>query len=102
MTNPADQVPWPVAEFEARLRGLGARYHIHHPFHVRMYEGSLEPDQIRGWVANRYYYQISIPLKDAALMAKCPDRGVRRHWIQRIIDHDGRTGDEGGLSMVSR
>ena len=102
MTNPADQAPWPVAAFEARLRALGARYHIHHPFHVRMYEGSLEPEQIRGWVANRYYYQISIPLKDAALMAKCPDRAVRRHWIQRIIDHDGRAGDEGGIEAWTR
>lgn len=91
-----------MAAFEARLRALGARYHIHHPFHVRMYEGSLEPEQIRGWVANRYYYQISIPLKDAALMAKCPDRAVRRHWIQRIIDHDGRAGDEGGIEAWTR
>ncbi|MGB7288994.1 MAG: pyrroloquinoline-quinone synthase PqqC, partial [Candidatus Macondimonas sp.] len=94
--------PWSPEVFETRLRALGARYHIHHPFHVRMYGGALNPDQIRGWVANRYYYQINIPLKDAALMAKCPDRDVRRHWVQRIIDHDGRTGEEGGIEAWIR
>lgn len=94
--------PWPPEVFEARLRALGARYHIHHPFHVRMYGGALNPDQIRGWVANRYYYQINIPLKDAALMAKCPDRDVRRHWVQRIIDHDGCAGEEGGIEAWIR
>jgi pyrroloquinoline-quinone synthase len=30
-------------------------------------------------------------------MANCPDREVRRHWAQRIIDHDGSEGDEGGI-----
>jgi pyrroloquinoline-quinone synthase len=83
--------------FEASLRALGERYHIHHPFHVRMTSGSSTRAQIRGWVANRYYYQISIPIKDAAMLSNCPDREVRREWVQRIIDHDGRGGDEGGI-----
>ena len=56
-------------EFEARLRAQGAGYHIHHPFNVRMNNGQLTPTQIRGWVANRFYYQKSIPLKDAAILA---------------------------------
>jgi pyrroloquinoline-quinone synthase len=51
--------------------------------------GHATPEQIRGWVANRYYYQIAIPVKDAAIMANCPDREVRRGWVQRILDHDG-------------
>ncbi len=90
--------PWSAEEFEARLRGRGERYHIHHPLHVRMAEGLLTPEQIRGWVANRFYYQINIPRKDAAIMANCPDREVRRQWIQRIIDHDGTPGgDDGGI-----
>lgn len=97
-----EHAPWSPEVFEARLRALGARYHIHHPFHVRMYGGALNPEQIRGWVANRYCYQINIPLKDAALMAKCPDRAVRRHWVQRIIDHDGRAGEEGGIEAWIR
>jgi len=76
-------------EFEARLREKGTSYHIYHPFHVRMAEGQLTEKQLRGWVANRFYYQIAIPVKDAAIMANCPDREIRREWIQRILDHDG-------------
>ncbi|WP_119154106.1 pyrroloquinoline-quinone synthase PqqC [Caldimonas tepidiphila] len=88
---------WPAEEFERQLRAQGARYHIHHPFHRRMHEGLLAPEQIRDWVANRFYYQINIPRKDAAILANCPDREARRRWIQRIEDHDGRDGDEGGI-----
>ncbi len=94
--------PWSEQEFVAQLRAKGARYHIHHPFHVLMHEGKLNREQIRGWVANRYYYQISIPLKDAAILSNCPDREVRRKWIQRIIDHDGTQGDEGGIKAWIR
>ncbi|MFM1892736.1 MAG: pyrroloquinoline-quinone synthase PqqC, partial [Pseudomonadota bacterium] len=42
---------WNKAEFEAQLRALGRRYHIHHPYHRMMAKGELEPQQIRGWVA---------------------------------------------------
>ena len=31
--------PLTTAEFEAALRAKGAFYHIHHPYHVAMYEG---------------------------------------------------------------
>jgi pyrroloquinoline-quinone synthase len=85
--------PWNHAEFEAQLRDKGAAYHIFHPFNVMLNTGKASREQIQGWVANRYYYQIIIPVKDAAIMSNCPDREVRRDWIQRIIDHDGR-GDE--------
>ncbi|MEW5708102.1 MAG: pyrroloquinoline-quinone synthase PqqC [Pseudomonadota bacterium] len=97
-----DERPWTREEFEQKLREKGAGYHIHHPFNVRMSAGQLTPDQIRGWVANRFYYQINIPLKDAAILSNCPDREVRRQWIQRIIDHDGREGDEGGIEAWIR
>ena len=84
-------------EFETLLRGQGARYHIYHPFNVRMANGELTPQQIRGWVLNRFYYQVSIPIKDAAMLSNCPDRSVRREWIQRILDHDGHGDDAGGI-----
>ena len=79
---------WSRDEFEAQLRENGKSYHIHHPFNVMLNTGHATPEQIRGWVANRYYYQIAIPVKDAAIMANCPDREVRRGWVQRILDHD--------------
>lgn len=92
-----EQGPWSREEFERRLRGKEKFYHINHPFHVLMNSGKLEKPAIRGWVANRFYYQTSIPVKDAAIMANCRDRDMRRQWVQRIIDHDGTQGDEGGI-----
>lgn len=88
---------WSREEFEARLRAKESRYHIHHDFHLRMNSGQLDKDAIRGWVANRFYYQVAIPVKDAAVLSNCPHREVRRHWVQRILDHDGTTGEEGGI-----
>ncbi|AMQ88629.1 pyrroloquinoline-quinone synthase PqqC [Marinobacter sp. LQ44] len=84
-------------DFEQALRDKGAYYHIHHPYHRAMYSGQCTPEQIRGWVANRYYYQVRIPQKDAAIMSNCPDASVRRLWLQRILDHDGHEGDVGGI-----
>ena len=89
-------------EFEARLRAMERFYHIHHPFHVAMNEGGLDRGAVQGWVANRFYYQIQIPRKDAAILSNCPDREVRRVWIRRILDHDGGQGDEGGIEAWLR
>jgi pyrroloquinoline-quinone synthase len=94
--------PWSAAEFEQRLRDKGRAYHIHHPFNVMLNSGRAEPEQIRGWVANRFYYQVSIPVKDAAILANCDDRAVRRNWVQRILDHDGYGDDPGGIESWLR
>ena len=94
--------PWSRDEFEAQLRARGAGYHIHHPFNVRMNDGLLRPDQIRGWVANRFYYQVNIPQKDGAIIANCPDRETRRKWVRRILDHDGEGDNEGGIEAWVR
>jgi pyrroloquinoline-quinone synthase len=64
--------------------------------------GRAQPEQIRGWVANRFYYQVSIPVKDAAILANCDDRSVRRNWVQRILDHDGYGDDPGGIESWIR
>ncbi|MGH3248364.1 MAG: pyrroloquinoline-quinone synthase PqqC [Trebonia sp.] len=83
-----------------RLRARGGGYHDRHPFHQRMNAGLLTPGQIRGWAANRFYYQVSLPRKDANILANCPVPAVRARWIQRILDHDGTpghgTGEHGG------
>jgi pyrroloquinoline-quinone synthase len=96
------QSAWSREEFEQRLREKGRAYHIHHPFNVMLNTGGAQPDQIRGWVANRFYYQISIPVKDAAILANCDDRAVRRNWVQRILDHDGYGDDPGGIESWLR
>jgi len=89
-------------QFIARLRAQGTRYHNLHPFHVRMDAGELTRAELQRWVANRFYYQKCIPLKDAAIVANCPDVGVRRNWVQRIIDHDGTVGGTGGTESWLR
>jgi pyrroloquinoline-quinone synthase len=93
---------WSREEFERRLREAGRAYHIHHPFNLMLNGGRASPAQIRGWVANRFYYQINIPVKDAAILANCPERAVRRHWVQRILDHDGYGEDPGGIESWLR
>tara|TARA_B100000214_G_scaffold349415_1_gene302269 strand:+ start:204 stop:953 length:750 start_codon:yes stop_codon:yes gene_type:complete len=94
--------PWSHEEFEERLRAKGRRYHIYHPFHIAMNSGGCTREQIQGWVYNRFYYQISIPIKDAAILANMNNREHRRQWIQRILDHDGVEGDEGGIEAWLR
>ena len=89
--------PSPPEEFIARLRAQGTRYHNLHPFHLRMDAGELSREELRRWVTNRFYYQKCIPLKDAAIMANCPEVEIRREWIQRIIDHDGTGEGTGGI-----
>jgi pyrroloquinoline-quinone synthase len=88
--------------FMAALRAQSQRYHDQHPFSRRMNEGRLRPGQIQGWVANRFAYQAAIPRKDAAILANCPDREVRRRWIRRIHDHDGTADGEGGIEAWLR
>lgn len=89
--------------FLAKLREVGERaYHDKHPFHVAMNEGRLSRDALRGWVANRFYYQRNIPIKDAAIISNCPLREVRRIWVHRIVDHDGDNANEGGIEAWLR
>jgi len=92
-----EQTPWTREEFEAQLRGMERFYHIHHPIHTMMNAGKLSKKQLQGWVANRFYYQLMIPIKDANILANCPDRETRTQWIQRIIDHDGTKDEPGGI-----
>src|SRR5207244_11906594 len=93
---------WDRETFVEKLRAVGARlYHDKHPFHVSMNEGLLSPDALRGGVANRFYYQKNIPLKDTAILSNCPVREVRRVWIHRILGLDvlipgGRTSCDAG------
>ncbi|WP_443971396.1 pyrroloquinoline-quinone synthase PqqC [Sphingobium sp. CR28] len=83
---------------EASLRQIGAeRYHIHHPFHRLLHDGKLNRAQVQAWALNRYYYQASIPAKDATLMARLPTAQERREWRRRIEDHDGNGEKPGGI-----
>ena len=83
---------------EAALRAIGAeRYHVLHPFHRMLHGGELSKRQVQAWALNRYYYQASIPRKDATLLARLPTPELRREWRRRLEDHDGDGRKPGGV-----
>ncbi|MFM7419295.1 MAG: pyrroloquinoline-quinone synthase PqqC, partial [Alphaproteobacteria bacterium] len=83
---------------EAALRAIGEeRYHIHHPFHHLLHGGKLNKVQVPAWALNRYYYQASIPAKDASLLARLSTPDLRREWRRRLVDHDGDGTHPGGV-----
>lgn len=85
-------------ELEAALRQIGAaRYHNLHPFHRLLHGGKLNKGQVQAWALNRYYYQSSIPIKDAVVISRFRDRATRVEWRHRIEDHDGDLSSEGGI-----
>ena len=85
-------------ELEATLRQIGAmRYHSLHPFHRLLHGGKLNKGQVQAWALNRYYYQSTIPIKDAVVISRFRDRDIRREWRHRIEDHDGGRDSEGGI-----
>jgi len=85
-------------ELEAALRQIGAtRYHNLHPFHRLLHGGKLNKGQVQAWALNRYYYQSTIPLKDAVVISRFRERKIRQEWRHRIEDHDGEVGSEGGI-----
>ncbi|WP_267242314.1 pyrroloquinoline-quinone synthase PqqC [Streptomyces sp. PR69] len=94
---------WTSPEFEARLRAAGEeRYHDRHPFNLRMHSGDLSPAELRRWIVNRFHYQRHIPVKDALITAKLNTPALRRMWLRRIQDHDGREEGEGGIERWLR
>jgi pyrroloquinoline-quinone synthase len=103
MNQPSNSAPDSPEDFVARLRAIGtAAYHDKHPFHILMHQGKLTRRQLQAWIENRFYYQWSIPKKDATILAKADDRDFRRAWISRVTDHDGIGDTEGGISKWYR
>ena len=103
VTSTEIQQPWSQDAFMEALRAVGGqRYHDKHPFHIRMNNGTLTRSQLQIWAVNRFYYQRSIPLKDAAILSNCPDPAIRRRWISRIVDHDGQREGSGGIEAWLR
>jgi coenzyme PQQ biosynthesis protein C len=86
-------------ELEVALRRIGAeRYHNLHPFHARLHGGRCSLTEVQAWALNRYYYQSMIPQKDATVLSRMPDPGLRREWRHRLVDHDGEHEGEGGIA----
>tara|TARA_Y100000287_G_C14217837_1_gene354511 strand:+ start:801 stop:1583 length:783 start_codon:yes stop_codon:yes gene_type:complete len=95
--------PMSKTEFIQKLRDIGKeRYHDNCKFHHLLHSGKLNKGQVQAWALNRYYYQINISIKDSALMSRIKNPELRRVWIKRILDHDGRKNDEGGIERWYR
>lgn len=94
-------------ELERALFAIGERqYHDLHPFHRLLHGGKLRQGQIQAWALNRFYYQVSIPVKDLTIMSRMDDPALRREWMQRVLDHDGLGSDgqveEGKVGGIER
>jgi coenzyme PQQ biosynthesis protein C len=91
----------PIApdKLEAALRQIGeARYHNLHPFHRRLHGGQCSRGEVQAWALNRYFYQATIPIKDATILTRMEDPALRREWRRRIVDHDGQQEGDGGIA----
>ncbi len=92
-----------AAAFEAALRAIGAeRYHNRHRFHRRLHSGGCTRGEVQAWALNRYYYQATIPIKDATVLTRMTDPALRREWRKRIEDHDGTDEATGGVERWLR
>lgn len=91
-----EQQPLTRAEFTEALFGVRDRYWDGHPFHVRLHAGGATVDDIRRWVANRWYYQNRLARKNAAIITNCPHAEVRRAWLHRVAFYDGDHDTDGG------
>jgi len=78
----------PTQSFREALSAFAFRYHVHHPFDKLLQSGRASKEMLRAWAANRYYYQDTIPRKDAMIIARCPDSAVRGEWCKHVITHD--------------
>jgi pyrroloquinoline-quinone synthase len=90
------QDPLSREQFAAALHSRAPRYWDRHRFHLRLHAGECSPAEVRGRVANRWYYQIILARKNAAIIANCPLPEVRRRWLERVTFHDGVRDGEGG------
>ena len=85
------------AEFATALASVREQYWDRHPFQVRLHTGLATPDDVRRWVANRWYYQECLTQKNAAIVAKLflpvawvlQRPFIERKWIRTLWGPDG-------------
>lgn len=90
MSAAANGEPRASGTFLTRLEALAQRHYQHrHPFNALLQAGRLGREELRLWFAHRYHYLTRVPITDALIIAKADDPSFRRHWVQRLRDHDG-------------
>jgi pyrroloquinoline-quinone synthase len=89
---------WDRETFIDRLRNVGeAKFRDPHPLLVEINAGQAAPAAVKRWIAGRFYHQTKLPRSDGLILANCPVRDVRRVWVERIMEHDGRRAEQGGI-----
>ncbi|MFQ5950840.1 MAG: pyrroloquinoline-quinone synthase PqqC [Candidatus Geothermarchaeales archaeon] len=93
-----EPTPLSKEEFLAELGELAdRRFQDKHPFMKLLHKGRLTKTHLRGWILNRFYFQKSIPLKDAAIISNCPIPEIRKIWLGRLMGREGYGDQEGDI-----
>lgn len=94
--------PWTARDFEKQLRNRLKPHVGQHPFYKQLREGSLNQTQLHVWLANEWYFQQNLPLKDAAILSNCEDAQFRRVWTRRLLEQDGGESGAGAVEHWAR
>ena len=85
------------------LRQIGEeRYHSRHPFQIKLQNGELSKEQVQAWALNRYYYQASIPVKDAYILARLTRRSCAANGASGSSTTTGRKANAAASRSGSR
>ncbi len=99
----SDSLPvWNAREFEKQIKTRLKPHVSQHPFYRKLRDGSLHQTQLHVWLANEWYFQQNLPLKDAAILSNCEDAGFRRIWTRRLLDQDGGETGSGAVEHWAR
>ena len=88
-TTQADGPAWGRDEFEAKLRERGKSYHIHHPFNVMLNTGRATPEQVRGWVANRWCELLPLGAQQKQRFMSLDNPLLRLELVADVLDQTG-------------
>lgn len=93
---------WNPREFEKQIKARLKPHVSQHPFYRKLRDGSLHQTQLHVWLANEWYFQQNLPLKDAAILSNCEDANFRRTWTRRLLDQDGGETGTGAVEHWAR
>jgi pyrroloquinoline-quinone synthase len=62
-----------------------------HPWETLFREGKCTQQQLRGWAKERYYFVRNVRTKEYSILYNCPFPEVRRMWLPKAIEEEGKT-----------
>jgi pyrroloquinoline-quinone synthase len=57
-----------------------------HPFEKKLYAGECNHDEIKSWLINRYYFEVTMMRKDCVILTNSTDHSFKQIWLKRVID----------------